>query len=98
MALEYNMRNLHPDNPRDGNEASYILGRLDEKEAQLYGIEAVLTFEYHHSGGPRFNVRSIEEVDMMIKNRTNGPEIWRYWRRDQIIENARLILEHNSYK
>ena len=98
MALEYNMRNLHPDSPRDESEASYIIGRLDEKEAQLHGIGAVLTFEYHHSGGPRFNVRSIEEADMMIKNRTNGPEIWRYWRRDQIIENARLILEHNSYK
>lgn len=89
MEIKYGMRNLRPDSPRDECEVAYILGRLEEKESQLGGVEeAVLTFEHHHSGGPQFNVRSKTEAEWMKREGITGPKIWCYWTKENIFNIA----------
>jgi len=79
----YNMINLRPDSPRDDSERAYIIGRIEEKEKQIGGLECVLTFEYHYAGGCRFNTRSLEEAEEM--RHTEGPRVIKYWKKEQFI-------------
>lgn len=89
MGLKYNMRNLRPGFPRDLGGVFYILDRLDEKEVQLGGVEdAVLTFELHHSGGPKFGTRAKSEAESMVKKGIAGPQVVKYWTRDEILSIA----------
>ncbi len=84
------MTNLRPDSPRDESERAYIIGRIEEKEKQTGGLECVLTFEYHHTGGFRFNTRTLAEAEE--KQDDSAPKIVRYWKKEKFMAaNQNLI-------